>query len=1017
MLVRICALLLVAMCWAKVSLAQQSQDVVIPEPVNDLGLLSEDYLEAVRSGRSVPDNPGWPDHSLWELLDTLKASKSSLSPACKAASSTQEQIELDRDSLVESLAQRYGLRDQSELKKLRPWKKSMSKDSSFLWEVATRLLEQDEVVGYYEQIVPLLCSKSSQHKVQLDGNYSEIQLLALEIARDIPSDGWPEWARISEEGWSILKDLPGEPGETIVLDFQEEGVSAYTAVWQQPMTEEQRDSTGRPNLGHLWRNYQGQLYEGFRTDAIGAIFNIINIAATGKTLDLNIDGVFAPHAFIDLSKMNFSQVTIRESVFRNINLYRSTFEDIDLRTSTFARISLDGTRGRTIDIRDVSYLALPNPPDAQIDLDYSAISSLNIDGVKPGKRIFADLNSGTELDLVNSDQIEAERLSLRLLEANVETWLDVQNAELLHIRADHIQVAGQAYLEEVDVAKFTRFDNGHFEEMELNGFTLPSDPTGDDGMLNLGSIVVNAELQLNNVEANEVYAAKAQVAVIRSENLVVGDLFSLWGSQAEAIFLKLTNLNRTDFGLLESDYLSLEDSNGVWTGEQLIGRYMEVRYLIVRNAKLGALNFEGLRSEVTKITCTSIDAALLAERSMADELHIDRVNATSLDLRRGNFENVLFTRPELELEPEPFGNALPQSQSGTDQEQTTNRSIDNNANTVDEWCSDGSAPQGTYKQIWLESSNIQVLHLRGKIEEAIHAPRLRVEKFAFSSDSAELGPNAIVNLHQASIGSLSLPENKFRHTENHQPQLWLDGAEVENVRIYDPNRDSTGLFAKTEERDGYRPIEYDPANMSPYKREHYVSLLFNELLPSLSLSASDRTIENYRGATYMFLRRSMEEAGFPGLARDTAVLQNDHYAMTLGTNGTLVDNISGWLLRGIYRLSKIINQYGYDNGRAVLWLIALWLAGLGVLIFEHRRRPQAPPYRFSRRDPKIWQALFLSADRTIPTLGIDENFSRPAHIEGTPSRTPLITILLYCQRFLAFIVVLFMVGGVLDVFQ
>lgn len=208
------------------------------------------------------------------------------------------------------------------------------------------------------------------------------------------------------------------------------------------------------------------------------------------------------------------------------------------------------------------------------------------------------------------------------------------------------------------------------------------------------------------------------------------------------------------------------------------------------------------------------------------------------------------------------------------------------------------------------------------IEEQLVMRLAKIGKMTFSGDRSGFRSGANWSLRGASVDSIAMPHDALQSDPSDKTTLLdIDGAQIGFMRIYDPCRDRSIYETGDDE------LHLDDCEVA----QDYSAFLDKQLLPSLGLTEGDHSTSDYRGADYAFLRRSMEDAGKPQLAQRVSVLQNDHYAAVLAKDGA-------WGTVMLYRLGAFINEYGYNNGRAIGLLIALWSIGFLVLFLESPSR-------------------------------------------------------------------------------
>lgn len=214
-----------------------------------------------------------------------------------------------------------------------------------------------------------------------------------------------------------------------------------------------------------------------------------------------------------------------------------------------------------------------------------------------------------------------------------------------------------------------------------------------------------------------------------------------------------------------------------------------------------------------------------------------------------------------------------------------------------------------------------------------------------------------------------------------------------------------------------------------------------------------RTRPLYEPAIYDALAEGFDNTGEVDLSRAVRIEKNRAYSASIDWSGSL----AGFTTKVVYTLADVISGYGYDNVRAVLLLLFITAAGavIGILgearirygsqlvwwwlrratgLPEKRPHPQLPVVDASARRPSLRRRrasgvaiaapaaevehglrhhIFFSLDRSIPSLGLDSDFSRHRELRlGT-----YISVYFYLQRVLSFLILILMIAGAFELFQ
>ena len=272
---------------------------------------------------------------------------------------------------------------------------------------------------------------------------------------------------------------------------------------------------------------------------------------------------------------------------------------------------------------------------------------------------------------------------------------------------------------------------------------------------------------------------------------------------------------------------------------------------------------------------------------------------------------------------------------------------------------------GRVEDLILTAMDADTVRIEGHVGHSLWADDASVRDLSFAGPGASLGHDAFLNLRRAGIVTLSLPPDLLRPAA---ARLDVGDADIKAIRLSDARRDDPQGVQTRDELSG--------RNLSAAGPDTYSALMFDQLMPALGLSGrSDPKLNGsgqqvnsgarpvYPGSVYATLRKAALAAGYPDIEKTIAIAQNTHYAETLTSP----------MARSIYTLGRVINGYGYDNARGVVWLFALWLAGLVILNMEWlvvapvrvdhlagiRRRP--PPAQ-----PRLLHSAFFSIDRHDP---------------------------------------------------
>lgn len=337
-----------------------------------------------------------------------------------------------------------------------------------------------------------------------------------------------------------------------------------------------------------------------------------------------------------------------------------------------------------------------------------------------------------------------------------------------------------------------------------------------------------------------------------------------------------------------------------------------------------------------------------------------------------------------------------------------------------------------FNRINLGQSQFAQIRLAGTISEEVYVNQARLGALSFNDYRGRLGPDAVMNLRNAEIDLLALgPQTMRRSDDGRGPTLEIDGAQIRQIRHFDPDLD--------EWRNAFTRVTRHAENDENGLAELYLE----QILPATGNAVGDPSMRPaYSGTVYRMLRDAALAAGYPALERRLAIVQNQHYTSYVRDMSLLT-----WLF---YRLGGLVNSFGYDNGKGVLILGLIWLIGFVILISDtllwwarnllSRALTGSAPKWATRIAPSgicprlRLSGLFLSIDRTVPSLALDNSFSdprrailaghdpalralRPRRQKDLGAYTGILVVSLYIQRLVAFVVIMIMIGGVFNLFQ
>lgn len=285
-------------------------------------------------------------------------------------------------------------------------------------------------------------------------------------------------------------------------------------------------------------------------------------------------------------------------------------------------------------------------------------------------------------------------------------------------------------------------------------------------------------------------------------------------------------------------------------------------------------------------------------------------------------------------------------------------------------------------------AHVAELRLSGGFEEELFLNGLQSDRILFQDGRVRFDRQSEVFMRDVNVGTISAPRRGFRSDDAAVP-VDVMGARFNILKWYEPGRDL--------------PPGEDDAAVDAADGGEGDCAFFDCLLASFSAGSGG----GYDPFVYTALRDSASALGMNAEARSLAIAKNDAYRESLTT-----ESWDGWGIWAIYSLGKYINAYGYNNLLGFIWLIGLWIFGVIVLLWPGTAQNQDGEDNASVvLNLPSYRAFFASLDRTIPALGLDEAFTH------TRTLHPARAMLIYLQRFVAFIVVAIILGGLFDFFQ
>jgi uncharacterized protein YjbI with pentapeptide repeats len=98
--------------------------------------------------------------------------------------------------------------------------------------------------------------------------------------------------------------------------------------------------------------------------------------------------------------------------------------------------------------------------------------------------------------------------------------------------------------------------------------------------------------------------------------------------------------------------------------------------------------------------------------------------------------------------------------------------------------------------------------------------------------------------------------------------------------------------------------------------------------------------QTYQPAIYDALATGFERTGALDIARRIRIIKNQDYADALdATGGGFTEQVGVWATKAVYYFADIISGYGYDNLKAVVWLVGITAIGVVLAIVNDLAKP------------------------------------------------------------------------------
>ncbi|WP_296419887.1 hypothetical protein [Pseudooctadecabacter sp.] len=423
-------------------------------------------------------------------------------------------------------------------------------------------------------------------------------------------------------------------------------------------------------------------------------------------------------------------------------------------------------------------------------------------------------------------------------------------------------------------------------------------------------------------------------------------------------------------------------------------------YFYLNNVTVTArADFIGLTATEAYVQCVSAPTLILDGSTISEYLVLRSLNVGTLDVRDAQVANANISNKALTDDQVAEWANVPANPAPLSQRPDAEAPISDASETTDETPVSDCDSATRIGRLNLYDSVFGVVNIGVRLQDILIMNHMRAVTVRFESERLAMTPGAQILMRSATIDRLVLAPRLFPREDQDPFLIDVTNSDVGRIDLYNPDRDAVSALDQGGAAMASAP-KVDAGDLR--------TLFARDLPRALSLlpDAEGRIDAPYQPQVYTLLRASSSTAGFPDVARRLAISQNEHFASQLPKEDVAQ--------RVLYWMGGVINQYGYNNLRGIVllafivvlpWLwfnrhLAGWVSG-SLRAGRKLDRP-APP---------VANSFFRSIDRTIPTLQLDEAFSK------THSLTKWDVRIIYLQRIFGFIVILFILGGVFEVFQ
>lgn len=638
------------------------------------------------------------------------------------------------------------------------------------------------------------------------------------------------------------------------------------------------------------------------------------------------------------------------------------------------------------------------------------------------------LLDGVDLKIRNIPAYDESAPGITLNDCNLRS-LTISNGSIEGLWMNRASVTGAVVLEDLVVQRGFYLNDLKARDVQIEnvrawrtGSTETEGLGGIDNPVEVGlnNAQVDDEIVVRNSSVKDFWASKAQAKVLRISDSKFSGVVELWGVEGGLLFFKGNQAKELTAWHSHWQTVEIADSDrNVGKIETITMNYLHADGRVyLAQTEIGTARMLSLRAGDIDFQCLRVRNEInLEDARSASFFGLSRIDASKINLKRVRAESLRFYNDDL--------SGLVASPAGADDAAVpTSRETRTSSLYADGKCQ----LESTVGVLDLEDAEFDRVRLATTIRQQLFANGAQIGSLIVPGNRSAFDAGADINLRHAEIGSLVLSLGVLRPDSANSRQLSFEGATIGGISVFDRDKDDVSITINPTET-ATKPDIPDHECENRNGQERLRCLYVDELLPALGVTIDggrfvSQNDGQYSGAVYRTLRAAAEREGYPELGQSLAIIQNDHYAASVASDD--------FIKSGFYSLGYAINRYGYENSRGVIILLFIWLGGFLILNHAFLLWLVSEPFRrlfpnyFSPekvaeidkhdRQSFIVSHIFLSVDRTIPTLGLDNEFAQPAAGRGQKFG-PWVLAALYVQRLCAFVVIAFMLGGVFNVFQ